>query len=495
MTRPRRWSTYALTLGLLAAGLSAGGGSPPDANKSAEKWIYDRSLTVTPQGESVPALKYRLLPLTSELREGNAVPIYLRLVHEQSDASRKHWTETPQKWNELPLDRVPLGEAREFLKGVQTRFLQQIDLGARRRTAEWNYTLDQGSIIDILLPDAQVMRSYAPMLVLRARLAVAEGDDAAAAHAFETGFAFSRHVAEGPFLINGLVGIAIANQFADRLPEWIERPGSPNLYWPLTALPRPLIDIRKETDFEQRLLELQFPDLADPDRPRTPAEWDAVFRRVREEARRLLTLEEQQEGGRPDKPRKVPIPGTAVGDPASKSPDLPEARRYLTEQMGKPAAEVESMPPAQVLMLYLVGVYHEYRDEMFKGFSLPYPQARTVFAAAARRLESAPDTEAVRLAKLLLPAVNKVYHAPARLDRKVAALRTIEALRQYAAAHGGQLPDALGDVTEAPVPDDPGTGKPFEYRRDGATVTIVSRIPGEPQETTGLRYRVTVRAK
>src|SRR5262245_9738655 len=108
MTWLRRWSAFVLLLGTAAAGLSA------DAPKADEKWLYDRSLTVTPQGESVPALKYRLLPPSSELREGNAVPIYLRPIHEQSDASRKHWTETPQKWNELPLDQVPLGEAKEF---------------------------------------------------------------------------------------------------------------------------------------------------------------------------------------------------------------------------------------------------------------------------------------------------------------------------------------------------------------------------------------------
>ena len=71
-------------------------------------------------------------------------------------------------------------------------------------------------------------------------------------------------------------------------------------------------------------------------------------------------------------------------------------------------------------------------------------------------------------------------------------LRAIEALRMHAAAHGGQLPDSLDQVTVVPVPLDPGTGKPFEYHRDGATATLVSRLPGEPR-TPGLRYRVTVR--
>ena len=87
------------------------------------------------------------------------------------------------------------------------RFLQQIDYGARRKSAEWNYTLEQPDPISILLPDLQQMRGFAPMMVLRARVQIAEGDYAGAARSFETGFAFARHVAEeGPFLIGGLVG-------------------------------------------------------------------------------------------------------------------------------------------------------------------------------------------------------------------------------------------------------------------------------------------------
>ena len=81
------------------------------------------------------------------------------------------------------------------------------------------------------------------------------------------------------------------------------------------------------------------------------------------------------------------------------------------------------------------------------------------------------------------------------LDRRIAMLRTIEALRIYAAAHGGQLPDSLDEVNDVPVPLDPGTGKPFEYHRDGATATLTSQIHVGSSETNGIRYRVTVRGK
>ncbi len=151
------------------------------------------------------------------------------------------------------------------------------------------------------------------------------------------------------------------------------------------------------------------------------------------------------------------------------------------------------MSPSQVLLLYQSNLYHEYRDEVFKASYLPFSQAHRLSKETDRRLKSAPDTEAGRLTRLFLPALTKVELAQVRIERKLAALRVIEALRMHAAAHDGQLPDKLDEVAIAPVPNDPGTGRPFEYRRDGQTATLLSRIPGESLEMTGLRYRVTIR--
>jgi hypothetical protein len=75
---------------------------------------------------------------------------------------------------------------------------------------------------------------------------------------------------------------------------------------------------------------------------------------------------------------------------------------------------------------------------------------------------------------------------------------TLEGIRgegARTAAYDGQLPDKLHDVTEVPLPNDPGTGKPFEYSRDGDTATLVSQVPGDALPKTGLRYRVTIQKK
>jgi hypothetical protein len=483
----RRLLVACLTVvGLSLVGASAGpavGGDDGKKPPPPPDWLLDRALEITPQGEPVPALKYRLFPATTDLKDGNAVPIYLRLVFEQSEKTLRWRYETPVPWNQLPLDQLPRDKVRGFLT-QNRRFLQQMQLGARRKTADWNYTLDEGDPIGILLPDAQTMRNYTHVLVLKARFEIAEGHYAAAADWLATGFAFSRHVAEGPFLINGLVGIAIASQFEDAVLDFIGRPGAPNLYWALSVLPRPLIDLRKEEELEQALLEMQFPELADLKRERTPAQWDALLKRFRTEVERIVDSEKQ--------PARLRA-GTRAKDPASASPDLSVARKYLVDRMGMAEKGVADLPPAQVLVLYIVDYFKEYRDEVFKVGYLPYAEGRVAAQAAEKRLTAAPDTEAVRFAREFAAAIHKVMAAQNRIDRKVAALRVIEALRIYAAAHDGRLPDTLSQVTEVPVPDDPGTAKPFDYRKDGETATLTRLIPGVPRETSALRYRLTVR--
>jgi hypothetical protein len=459
-----------------------------------QEWLVDRSLTLTPRSEPVPALKYRLFPLALEMKEGNAVPIYLRLVHERNDETKREWQKAAQ-WGSLPLDQLPVQKARMFFKKY-AYMMQQLDLGALRKTAEWNYTMEQGDPISMLLPDAQYMRIYSGLLVLKARVEIAEGRYAAAAHTLQTGFAFSRHVSQGPFLISSLVGVAIAVQLTDALLDWVGRSGAPNLYWSLAALPRPLIDIRRQLEFEQGFVEMQFPVLADLKRARAPAEWDRALKEFRTELNRLTPLGADGEGKKSN--AFPPLRNRGPTDPAAESPELPAAREYLVKRL---AAQVKAMPPAQVLLLNIKGVNDEFRDDTFKAAHLPLPEAIPVFEASEKRLKAAPDTEADRLPRLLLPAINKVAVATNRLERRVDALRSIEALRMYAAAHEGRLPDKLTDITEVPVPKDPGTGQSFQYRRDNQKATLIApplkvRSSGKaPIGATGQRYRLTMTRK
>src|SRR5438270_7314564 len=100
-----------------------------------------------------------------------------------------------------------------------------------------------------------------------------------AVRTLETGLAFARHVAEGPFLINDLVGIAVANSMLERVDELIARPDAPNLYWALSTLPRPLIGVRESSENEIKLIEWMFPELDEVGRPRSEADWASLLGR------------------------------------------------------------------------------------------------------------------------------------------------------------------------------------------------------------------------
>jgi hypothetical protein len=94
----------------------------------------------------------------------------------------------------------------------------------------------------------------------------------------------------------------------------------------------------------------------------------------------------------------------------------------------------------------------------------------------------------------MVPAMEKVMFAGARLDRKIAALRCVEALRLHAAAKGG-WPEKLEDVTEVPIPDDPVTGKPYRYRAEGDRFILSAPAPANEPEHAGnsIRYEITLK--
>jgi hypothetical protein len=87
----------------------------------------------------------------------------------------------------------------------------------------------------------------------------------------------------------------------------------------------------------------------------------------------------------------------------------------------------------------------------------------------------------------------KAFLLVKRLDRHVAALQCIEALRLYAGTHEGKFPDKLSDVTEMPVPDDPVTEKPFAYRRTGTQAALEAPAPQGAEAKAAMRYLLTLK--
>jgi hypothetical protein len=422
----------------------------------------------------VSALKYRLLPSAIELVPGDALTIYLRIHGYEDQSLNESWNQIGDRatrWLALPFKGFLAAEARAFVN-IWSGKLKQLEFGTRRKTCDWNYTLPEQRLnaIEILLPDAQSMREWGRVLALKARLEVAQGKLDQAIRTIGTGLAFARHLGGGPFAINGMVGISIANNVLEPCDDLISQPGAPNLYWALSALPRPLVSLRDQLEVEQSVCENLIPELTEAElsKPRNATEWASLLSRMHERivnwSRRLVN-----ESGNAA-PELRTLAGWNVEQ--LKAEVLPAAKAYLTAAPAQAGAEVAAMSDDQIVALYLVGRYRELRDDLFKANYLPAHQALSQHSAVEKRLEAAKSPAMAFFAALLAgdgPVTSlRPFSSQLSLERRIAALRLIEALRLHAAAHDGALPETLDQISEVPVPDDPATGKPFVYRRAGS---------------------------
>ena len=458
---------------------------PPEA-------LNARLLAVSPAPAPIPALKYRLLPSVADLNPGDAAPVYLRLRCFDGDkALEEAWSQISEKtakWKDIPLDRFPTAEARMFVD-LWKRQLKQIEFGAHRRSCDWNYTLDEQRLdrVNIALSDAQSMRrQWGRLLVIKVRVELSERKYGDAIHTLETGLAFARHVAEGPFLINGLLGVSIAHIMFEQFEELISLPGAPNLYWALTALPRPLIDVRSELEIERRLFENLIPELTEAglDQSHTQVEWASLLARIHGrvvEWSRIAADDEKAD------PALKALSRWDLG--RFKAESLTPAREYLKNAQQLAGPRIAAMSDDEVVAVYLAGRFNELWDDLFKASYLPPREARSHLEATVERIQAARKGPIV-LFVAMIPSIATVVTAQLRLDRQIAALRVVEALRIYAAAHGGKLPETLDQLTDVPVPDDPATGEQFIYRAaDGAAILHALRA-GLPLSPT---YRITIR--
>ncbi len=129
--------------------------------------------------------------------------------------------------------------------------------------------------------------------------------------------------------------------------------------------------------------------------------------------------------------------------------------------------------------------------DLFKLSYLPWRDARSQGAAGEQRQKSL-TTGPLTVLNELHPSVIACLNAQIQCDRRVAALRTVEALRLHAASHDGKLPDSLGQINEVPIPDDPATGKPLEYNRAGKAALLVAADAGLKFPPS---FRLTVRPR
>lgn len=453
-----------------------------------------------PAAVTQPALARRLLPDVADQTPGDAVPLHLlarRFWPDQKTTTDILYPEN-EKYDYLatPTDEFPRPYADRLLAGY-AQTLRFVDLAARRREAHWDVGWRETRLADNdWLSYLNDMRHHANLLAFRVRYQLSRGDWAGAEYTMQTAFSMARQLGEEPTMVHALVETGFTEiMLFHGVEEWVSRPASPNLYWALSDLPRSYIDTRPVAQWEQFVGRYWKPRLDQAVRGELPPDgWAALVRDAVGD-----TIERRPPYKRPD-PAAVEAEARRLVERVD-----PTARRALAAA-GLPADRVAAMSADEATGTYWAREYRVARDEAFKAWSLPYLEGE---AAAARAWEAiapgrppAADNPLIQAmlvggpgeapADVRLPHPWRARYQFTRVDRHIAVLRTIEAVRDYAAAHDGRPPDRLDQITDLPVPADPFTGKPFPYRFDGRTIVLEAPAPEGRRPRAGWRYELSV---
>jgi hypothetical protein len=446
-------------------------------------------LTIKAAEAPIPSLRYELLPNLRERTAGNAAQAYLQAVvlHYSLHAGEaaKERNDRDRKIDEMmsrPSKEIKVEELKNYLKRY-AKVLREVDAAVVRDQCDWELERRfNADGIGALMPEVQKMRELARLLRIRTQIHITEGKTAEGLHDIKRGLAMARHVGEGPSLIQWLIGAAIFQMFAAQLDRALELPDCPNLYWSLTALPRPFFDMHKPLDGEMRTMEAMLPQLGDLEKPMSA-----------EQARKILEYgSEYANSSAPQKDEDAATSRLRLA--ALVTLRHPAAREKLL-RLGKTEAELDAMPAAQIVLLESSLDFRALRDEMHVSFHLPYLEARKGLAHVdkkMRQLDNDTNRDAYRANLSLLLSTTRGLHASSvRSDRRIALLRTIEALRMHAAA-AGAFPDKLAAIVVVPLPDDPVAGRPFAYELTKEGKAVLTAPPPDSNPGNALKYEVTL---
>ena len=460
-----------MTRVLLAAVLLA----PAPPNSRADEAAV--RFTVRPMPAPKPALRYQLLPESAELTPGNAAQGYLLCFMEQRNFFfGKEAVAERARFLAMPLAELPAGQ----LKGYGGAALRHADWAARLDAVDWQYLQSSrgGDMGDVPGELGQLQVLAAALQVrFRAEVAGRRYDDAI--RTAKTMFALSRHLGEHGTEVANLVGLWVAHLTLGGLEEMVQQPGSPNLYWALTDLPCPPVDLRKGVQAGRALVAGELRLLRN-DAPMTESDVDQFVSHLAA----MLSFHREQEGKAPRN-----IRGQLQGRLQALARDadrIRDTQRRLIDA-GYTESLVRRFPPSQLILLGEKLEFEVQRDERTKLLSLPLWQVDSL----AGGVEG--ERSGNGLFADFLPHIIKLCRARGQLERQIALLRHVEALRLYAAGHGGKLPARLSDIP-VPLPVDPFSGKPFDYTVEGTTAHLRGESPlGEGSKARGeIHYEVMI---
>jgi hypothetical protein len=445
-------------------------------------------MIVTPAAEPQPPLKHRFVARDIDLKPGNAAPYYYRAIIDlprRMEALRKKYDEDEElsKWygtgsEALPVDQLPVEKVRDAVSAsIGGAVWEQLVEATQRRDCDFQLGLSEIrgiELITVLLEEFQRSREISRMLAMRTRLAISERRFDDAVETTRMNYRLAHDFGSVPFIVSGLIGIAESGVTNATLLELIAAPDSPNLYWSLSELRQPMIDMRPAIRFELDFGPRMFPFIHRAETTdRSHEEWNRLFRQAFSDLSKIdgqVALFGAANAAENEA-------GTGIAATAVALLGYSHAKAKLIEQ-GVNRERVETMGVGHVMAIYTERNYLRLANEYEKLWYMPFWEMQARARELDKQLDGAgllsggEDRELMPLVSLLLPAMHAARSAQVRLERDIAAMRVIEALRMYAAAYDGRLPARLEDIEQVPLPPNPATGKPFVYRLDNGTAIL-----------------------
>lgn len=421
-----------------------------------DDFVISRTLILRPK-IAEQALSSRLFPSADKLRRGSAAQIYLRMAHEASLDLQKFTMLRQNVSTGTPIEELDI----EFVVANTPLRWSELKRAAYRQRADWEYPLEEEPWVDVLLPDVQQSRMYQNAIIQSARVDILRGLIPQAEEKICLAFAYAKHIGETPIIVARIVQSAQSTTTLAALEELIQHPLAPNYFWDLTSIPRPFIDVREAIQCEATIVEKTFPELLDMERIASEREWNELHHRV---IAKLPMFEGNAAIFETESPEKA----KALSDWIKLS------KERLPKAFPKYADKVTAMCDSEVSIRYWwERVRQLNRERLAVALLEPY-EAIPRSIAEDKRLALACADE-LPVSTTLLAISNGFVRLAWELEQKFAALRVVEAIRDWSGRNEGKLPGSL-DVLTLPVPVDCMTNKPFRYElaADGKSADLRS---------------------
>ncbi|WP_182868502.1 hypothetical protein [Stieleria mannarensis] len=448
-------------------------------DQAATETETSTTVRLHPRRQSDPMLEYRLWPAPEKRRPRPvmvAVNRALILVAQVSPTKKREFLERYDTWTSLPIDQLPIDEARESYGPFETA------IGVLRTGETWmglDYDLGMAEMsaedrVSTLLPEFQEMRDLARLIALRTRVAAAQGRWGDAVADLRLGFRLSQAASHSTdTLLGRLIGTAISETMFKTIESMIQQPECPNLYWALAGLPADqLFDFREAMEYESTLsshlgIIAGLDELPDS----VIGEQEALLR-LKKITHAFATMFHPSGGATENTSLRQMTTGFQIALMVG------PARQLLSNDPDW-SDRVDELSDAEAVLRASDFELARIRDAWLAWALLP-PELWDEAEARRRSAMTAavqPRTLGGQLARMMTPSVSAAMSVPLDVRQQLHRLLTLEALRMHAAENAA-LPETLTDLTPVPAWHDPRIRRSFQYARHSETEATLSMAEG-----------------